>query len=309
MKRCTIIYNPNSGKSIKNNRLEEYKKIFIKNDYNPLFIKTEYSGHAKELAKTIEETDLLISMGGDGTFNEVVTGNLQRKKPLVMAHIPVGTTNDVGVMFGYGKDTKANLKMLLKGAIKEMDICTINNNPFVYVAGFGKFMQVPYATPRNRKKRLGYLAYLIEGLKDYFSPTKLYNLTYKVNGIEKTGLYSFVLISSANRIAGINNIYKDIKLDDNKFEVLFCNFRRRIDIIKTFSLLMTHDIQKVSGVEFYRTDNIEIDFEEMPKKSWCIDGEQLENNTKIYEIKNIRNVKVMIPTKNIEKIFINKKID
>ena len=40
-----------------------------------------------------------------------------------------------------------------------------------------------------------------------------------------------MLISNANRIAGINNFYRNIKLDDNKFEVI-CNFKRRIDIIK-----------------------------------------------------------------------------
>ena len=44
------------------------------------------------------------------------------------------------------------------------------------------------------KKRFGYLAYLFEGVKDYFRPIKSYNITYEVNGIRKTGYYSFILI-------------------------------------------------------------------------------------------------------------------
>ena len=42
-----------------------------------------------------------------------------------------------------------------------------------------------------------------------------------------------MLISNANRIAGINNFYKDIKLDDDQFEVLFVILKRRIDILRT----------------------------------------------------------------------------
>lgn len=306
MKNCTIIYNPNSGHVFKTKYLKEYKKILTKNGYNPKFIGTQYSGHAKEIVNHLEPTDLVISMGGDGTFNEVMSGNLERKKPLILAHIPVGTTNDVGVMFGYGKDIKKNLKLLLDGTIKGMDICMINGRPFVYVAGFGKFMQIPYNTPRTLKKKYGYLAYLLEGVKDFFNPTKMYDITYKVNGLEKRGLYSFMLISNANRIAGINNFYKDVKLDDDQFEVLFCNFKRRVDIIKTFTILMTTDIAKVSGVEFYKTNHLEIKFSDYPKKAWCIDGEKLDRAVLNYEIKNVRNVKIMMPKKNIEKIFVNK---
>lgn len=308
MKNCVVIYNPNSGHIFKTKNLKQYKKILKKYDYNPKFIGTEYRGHAKEIVSHIDKTDLVISMGGDGTFNEIMTGNLERKTPLVLAHIPVGTTNDIGVMFGYGKDIKKNIKLLLEGTIKEMDVCLINDKPFVYVAGFGKFMQIPYNTPRKLKKKYGYLAYLIEGIKDFISPTKLYNITYKINGIEKKGYYSFMLISNANRIAGINNFYKDVKLDDDQFEVLLCNFRRRVDIIKTFTLLMTTDIEKVSGIEFYKTNKMEIKFEDYPKKAWCVDGERLDRAVLKYEIKNVRNVKIMLPKKNIDKIFVNTSI-
>ena len=133
MKTCVLIYNPNSGHVFKTKYLKEYKDILIKNDYNPKFIATCYQGHAKEITSHLEKVDLVISMGGDGTFNEIITGNLERKEPLIISHLPVGTTNDIGVMFGYGKDIKNNLKLLLKGCIKEMDICLINNQPFVYV--------------------------------------------------------------------------------------------------------------------------------------------------------------------------------
>jgi len=305
LKSCTLIYNPNSGRSLKQRHLKTYKKILTKYGYTPKIIGTQYRGHAKEIVNHIDKTDLVISMGGDGTFNEIMAGNLERRERLILAHIPVGTTNDVGVMFGYGKDTKQNLIQLLNGVVKEMDIGIINGHPFVYVAGFGKFMQISYETPRKLKKTYGHLAYLIEGLKEIFRPTKLYKLKYKVDGVEKTGYYSFMLISNANRIAGINNFYKDIKLDDDKFEVLFCNVRKRTDIIKTISLVAITDISKLAGVEFYKTNKLEIEFDSYPKKAWCIDGEKLERAVLKYEIRNEQKVKIMMPKKNVAKNFIN----
>lgn len=307
MKKCVVLYNPNSGHVFNKKYLKEYKDLFLKYDYNPKFIGTEYAGHAKEIVSHIKQTDLLVSMGGDGTFNEVMSGNLSRKKPLIVSHIPVGTTNDIGVMFGYGNDIKKNIEMLLTGVVRGMDICIINDRPFVYVAGFGKFLQIPYETPRKLKKKFGYLGYILYGIKDFFSPIKLYDIKYKVNGIEKTGLYSMLLVSNANRIAGINNFYKNVKLNDDEFEVLFCTFKRRIDMIRIFAKLMATDASKVSGVEFYKTNRLEIEFDKYPKKAWCVDGEKLDRAVLKYQIVNKRNVQIMLPKKNISKIFIEEK--
>ena len=41
----------------------------------------------------------------------------------------------------------------------------------------------------------------------------------KVDGKEYEGSYSFIFISNSSRIAGQPDIYYDIKLDDNLFEV------------------------------------------------------------------------------------------
>lgn len=288
------------------NNLKTAKKIFPEYGYNLKIIPTEYAGHAKEIVSHIEECDLIVSVGGDGTFNEVVTGNMERNKRLLVANIPIGTTNDVGTMFGYGKNFETNLRQLLEGNVKNIDICTVNGRPFVYVAGLGKFINIAYDTPRYLKKKFGYLAYLYEGFKDFFRPIKSYKITYEVNGIKKTGYYSFILISNANRIAGINNFYKDVKLDDDMFEMLLCNFPTRRTIIKALRLLIENDPNNISGIEFYKTNEVNFKFEQYPKKAWCIDGEKLNRATKNFEIKTVNDFEVLMPTKNVKKLFLKK---
>lgn len=303
MKSCVLIYNPKSGRKFKIKYfIPQIKKILLKYNYEVEFIPTKYKGNAIELIENLDYKDLVISIGGDGTFNEIVTGNLKRDKRLLISHIPLGTTNDVGAMYGYNKNIINNLKMLLNGKVKEIDICTINNQPFVYCAGFGKFTSVSYKTKRELKAKFGYLAYIISALKEFNDKTKLYDIKYTIDDKVYKGKYSFVMISNANRIAGINNFYKDIKLDDNKFEVLFCNSSKKSDIAKGVYFMKTKDITKVPMFEFYKTDNIKIEVLKTGKNSWSLDGDEYKGGD-IFNIGITKNVKILLPNKNIKKLF------
>ena len=307
MKKSALIYNPNSGKGQMLRHLDEFKKILNENEYEVEFFKTEYSKHAIKVIESLnDDYDLVISAGGDGTFNEVVTGNFNRKKRLLLAHIPIGTTNDVGVMFGYGKDPVSNLKLLMNGEKHNIDICLINNHPVVYVAGIGAFLDIPYATPRELKKRIGYLAYLLYGIKSVFKKIPIYKLTYRVNDEEHRGNYSLMLITNANRVAGFNDFYKDVKLDDDAFEVLICNLPRQIDFVRAIYMLKTDRITQAPGVYYYRTNKLEIEFDTPIKSNWCIDGEMLEDQSKKFTITIDKNLKILMPSKNVDKLFVKK---
>lgn len=311
MKKAVMIVNPHSGKATfrKKNRLinlEIFRPIFEEYDYEVEFIKTKYPNHAREIVRELDYVDLVISVGGDGTYNEVMTGNFERDEKLVLSHLPYGTTNDVGAMFGLGKNIEKNLQLILSGQVCGIDICTINGKPFTYSAGFGKFMNVPYETSRKMKKTIGHLAYLVEGIRDFFQQkTPLYELTYEVNGERYHGLYSFSLLSNANRIAGFSNFYHNIKLNDKKFEVLFCNLTTKKDIVKSLIYLTTNDITKVPGFYFHKTDRLHITFHDKLKKPWCLDGEKFDSNISDYVVEIVQNVPIMIPKKVIPKLFVS----
>ena len=304
MKKCLVIYNPNSGKFRKDKKLPGFEKMLNNYGYECKIVLTEYKGHTIDIIKNAEHVDLVISIGGDGTFNEAVTGNFMRKDKLLLSHIPSGTTNDVSKMYGYTKNTLNNLKITLEGEKKRIDICLINDKPFVYSAGFGKFMNVPYETPRELKKKWGYLAYLSRGLKSYRSKTTPIDITYSVNGETYRGLFSFMIATSANRIAGINNFYKDVKLDDDRFEVLICNITSKKDIIKSLYFLTIYDATRVPGFYFYKTDKFKIKFNTPLKKPWCIDGEELDDIEEEYTITTTKEIDVLMPKKNIKNLFI-----
>ena len=306
MKKCVVIYNPNSGKLSNRNSIKKLYKLFENYGYETEIIYTEYAGHAKELTKKLKNVDLLLCAGGDGTLNEVISGNIERKKPLLLGHIPLGSVNDVAHMYGMTNNTEKNIVMLLNGVEKNIDVCLINGRPFVYVACLGALVNVSYATPRKLKEKYGRLAYILYGIKQLKQNLQFFNIKYTVDGKTYEKRYSFIFITNSNRVSGVNNIYDDVKLDDNKFEVLLCDINSKWDIFKALYHLKRKDVDKVKMFDYIKTDNIKIEFDKVPP-SWCIDGDEMTHNSSVFEIKINKDNNMLLPTKNIEKLFENNK--
>ena len=306
MKKCIVIYNPNSGHTLKKRMIPRYRTLIEKYDYRVQFIATQYAGHAKEIVQHIGFVDLVMSMGGDGTVNEIVYGNSLRKNQLILAHIPVGTTNDIGKMFGYADDIEKNIELCLKGEVRKIDIPTLNKRPFVYVGGFGKFLNIAYDTTREEKKKYGYLAYIFNGFKDFFKDTKMHEITYTVDGESHHISCSMMMICSATRVAGFDSFFKDVKLDDDQFEVFIVTASKRIDILGALGLSAIKGPKDVNNVIAFRTNNLKIKFKQRLKKNWCIDGEKLEIRSLTYNIENIHTIQMLVPKKNLKKLFVEK---
>ena len=281
MKKCVMIMNPESGKKRKISTYQEFYDLLRKYGYELDIIFTKAQGDGKKIIQGIDSSvDLVISAGGDGTLNEIVAGNLKRKKPLTIAPLPLGSTNDVGHMYGLTENVYRNLETLLKGKSKYIDICYINDTPFVYVACIGDYIDMAYATPRKLKKRYGKFAYILYGFKQF--------------------------LNKINKIAGQPDVYYDVKLDDNMFEVAIAKVNNKAEMLRMLVLLTTIDVKDIPGITYYRTDNLEIEFLNKPKTSWCIDGEEYKEKTKKFVFRVEQNMKMQVPKEKIKSLF-NKK--
>jgi diacylglycerol kinase (ATP) len=90
-------------------------------------VKTEHRGHAEELARAAAAAgrELVVSVGGDGTLNEVVNGVLDagggRAEDVAVGFIPQGTGGDFRRSMGFA-DTDACLRALASGATRRLDV-------------------------------------------------------------------------------------------------------------------------------------------------------------------------------------------
>ena len=304
MKKCVIIMNPESGKVKKLDSKKDFYDILRKHDYET---EIKYTKKAKDATRIVQELDdnidLVISAGGDGTLNEVVTGNMQRKKKLLLANLPMGTTNDVANMYGYTKSYEKNLEILLSGVKKKVDVCYINNRVFVYVACLGDYIDMTYNTPRRLKKRFGKLAYLMYALKKFRHKINNYDIKYKIDNKEYSGNYSFIFITNATRIAGMDDIYYDIKLDDNMFEIALASPKNKAELLKLAAQVLNRDIKNIPGITYYQTNNLEIEFLKKPKTSWCVDGEEFKMRGNKFKFRVDKSMKMLMPKENVKKLF------
>lgn len=302
MLKCVVIYNPNSGRLSNRNDVKKIYKILENYGYDTVIKYTEYKGHAKEMTKDLKDVDLLLCAGGDGTLNEVISGNIEREHPILLGHLPLGSVNDVAHMYGMSNNTINNIAMLLNGKEKNIDVCLINNNPFVYVACMGAYVDISYSTPRKLKEKYGKLAYVIYGIQQLKQNLQFYNVKYEVDGVEYKKRFSFIFITNSSRIGGVDNIYDDVKLNDNKFEVLMCDIKNKRDILKAVYNLKRKDMCEIKNFTYFKTDRIKLEFDEVPP-SWCIDGDELTHEQKTFEITINKDNNMLLPTKNIDKLF------
>ena len=296
--------NPESGKKHKITTYQDFYDILRKYGYDTEIIITKAAGDAEKIIQGIDKSvDLVISGGGDGTLNEIVSGNLKREKPLVIAPLPLGSTNDVGNMYGLDHSVYENLEIVLKGKAKKVDICYINEAPFVYVACLGDYIDMAYATPRSLKKKYGKIAYILYGMKQLRKKIHQYNIQYKIDGETHIGRYSFIFITNSSRIAGQPDVYYDVKLDDNMFEVALANVGSKKEMIRLLVLASTMDVKDIPGITYYQTNNFEIEFLDKPKTSWCIDGEEYKSDSNTFVFRVEKNMKMQVPRETVETYF------
>ncbi len=298
MKTCDIICNRHGGKGITDQMLTRIKNILKDYNYKINMNFTKGPKDATNIIKNIVATDLVISIGGDGTFGEVITGNVERENPLLLAHLPNGTTNDIGNIYGINKTMIQNLKNILDGKVMEIDVPTINDKPFIYVCGFGKFLDIPYLTPQKLKKRLGHMAYFICGAKDFFNKLKSYNVKCNIDGKTHKGKYTIFIISNSTSVAGFKNFYKRVDLNDGKVEVAMIYAKTRNELLPTLVQLALGGAESVKNSIKYKAEKIEIEFMDGNDKKWDVDGEKLDLDTNKYTIEVKHKINLLVPKNN-----------
>lgn len=115
-------------------------------------VTTEYKGHARALAKEIAEQGaecVIFSVGGDGTFNEVLNGAYQYPNAAVGC-IPYGSGNDFLRSFGTREDF-LDLTAQFVGRALEIDVIESENGVSAAICSVGLDAKIAYGIPKFRR--------------------------------------------------------------------------------------------------------------------------------------------------------------
>ncbi len=274
-KRLLLILNPISGKKIGKRHLAEVVEKFCRAGYIPTVFVTIDRGHARDLARAYGgQADLVVCLGGDGTFNEVVSGLLVGGHTTPVGYIPCGSTNDFASGIGLKKTVSAATDAILAGTPHAYDVGAFGDRYFTYVASFGIFTRTSYATPQNAKNTLGHLAYLLEGIKE-LSNIRPWHVRVEVDGTPVEGDYLFGAVCNATSVGGVLNLDASVvDMSDGRLELMLIKKPRNpVDLSECVLALAEQQydadmITFMSGSEFKVTADSAMD--------WTLDGERAD---------------------------------
>lgn len=124
-----VVVNPKASIGKAEKDWPEIKQILINEGIAFDFVVTEYQRHAIELVRdniTEKGYTKIISIGGDGTNNEVINGIFTQKRfpteQITMGIIPMGTGNDWRRTFGFNIDYQENVNVIKAGNLFRHDV-------------------------------------------------------------------------------------------------------------------------------------------------------------------------------------------
>lgn len=177
---------------------------------------------ALEAAKAAAEADeelYLYAAGGDGTFNEVLTGAMNYKKAAV-GLLPYGSGNDFLRSFGDRKEF-CDLEEQLRGGVKEIDLIKTQRGYAAAICSAGLDAKVAYGIPKFRHLPFcgGSMAYKLS-IIEVLLGKKAMNLHINIDGKEFERNCLLVAVCNGHAYGGGFMAAPESKLDDGILDVL-----------------------------------------------------------------------------------------
>lgn len=220
MKKAVFLYNTQAGKGRIAASAEAICAVFREAGYDICpqgidFAKNPFDGN--------EQIDLMVAAGGDGTMNYVVNSMKRKGLDIPLGVIPAGTANDFAGAVGMSKEPLAAARQIAGGAIERIDCGRVNDLYFVNIFSFGLFTTTSQRTPDERKHRIGKLAYIIEGMKEFASMHTV-PLEVVADG-ERFDLSSLIVLVFNGETAGGFRLARRSSIQDGIFDCILLERR------------------------------------------------------------------------------------
>jgi YegS/Rv2252/BmrU family lipid kinase len=271
-KEWLAIVNPNAGNGKGHKdwnliaELMKAEKLSIKAKF------TEAKGDAVRITQEAvkEGCRNIVTIGGDGTLNEVVNGVFTdtsfHPETISLALIPVGTGNDWGRMFGIPSDYEKAVKIISNGKKMLHDIGMMTyfegaeqkKRYFINIAGLG-FESVVVKRTNHQKDRGR------SGKAIYFYNLLMSLLSYKntpaeiiVDGEKRTADVFSINVGNGRYCGGGMRQTPDALPDDGLLDVTVINGIGKFEIIRSLKMLYDGTILSHPKIDGYKCKNLKV---------------------------------------------------
>jgi len=281
MKRMLFIMNPFAGQKKANKFLPEIIGIFNRAGYEVVAHMTEGQGDAARVVEQRAHTmDLIVCCGGDGTFNETVTGLIRSGADVPVGYIPAGSTNDFAASLKLSSNVLDAAQDIMVGQPVSYDVGKFGDRYFSYVASFGAFTRASYTTPQSIKNALGHTAYVLEGIQELSQIRKEHIRMELDDGVVEDD-FLFGAVSNSTSVGGILTLDpKQVDLGDGLFEILLIRAPKNLtELSECLLALQTQKYDNCAMITFRSTHKVKIFAN--PDMLWTLDGEREEGHEEV----------------------------
>lgn len=256
MLKYKIIVNPTSGRGTGEQAIPQIERMLNVYSLDFDLVRTERPWHAADLAQeaAIAGYDVVVSVGGDGTANEVLNGLMRAKVPPIPGHSPyegegkktcamgvlcVGRGND----FAYGMDIPIDLEVGCRALTQEhrrtIDVGRVVGGLYPEGRYFGNGVGIGFDAVVGfeavKMTRLtGFPSYIVAVLKTVFLYYKAPLTKIEYNGQTITQSSLMISIMNGRRMGGGFFMAPEGKTDDGLFDLCIA---REVSRARIFGLI------------------------------------------------------------------------
>ncbi|MDX9930702.1 MAG: diacylglycerol kinase family lipid kinase [Bacteroidales bacterium] len=266
------IVNPNAGNGKGKKDWTRISGIFSREN---IAIETRFTGSKGDAIDLTREAvgkgfRKIISVGGDGTLNEIVNGIFTQTEcpsnEIVVGMIPVGTGNDWGRMFGIPLVYEGAVAVIRENKRMPHDVGTITyysgegqeKRYFMNIAGLGFEAIVVKKTNKQKEKgrssKAIYLYNLLSSLVSYHKPAV--NIT--IDGLTTSCRAFSINVGNGRYCGGGMRQTPDAIPDDGLLDITVIKEMGRMEIIRSLRILYDGSILSHPKIDGYRSTNLKV---------------------------------------------------
>ena len=269
-----IIVNPQGGKGKSLKALTTVEEIFKNNNAQYVVHKTEYAGHATEIARELSKTPdtNIVVMGGDGSFHEVLCG-INNFDNVTLGLVACGSGNDFIKKSGHSTNVKEAVQTILNGKVGFVDYMELGKYRCLNVGGGGMDVDVllKYANCKTLKGKAAYYYSLFYTLLH----TRFHHLRITADGVTKDTSVFMIGVGNGGFIGGGIPICPNAIVDDGLLNVGYVSEMKKSKIIfRLFKFLKGKHVGTDWGGEYTAK---KVTIEALDDSRFELDGEIIED--------------------------------
>lgn len=260
--------------------------------------RTEGEGDAEKWAREAADAgfDIVLTSGGDGTVVEAMSGLIRSGNKIPVAQLPSGTASQIALALSISKDLEEALELLFDSPAKVVDIdvgyLPREDRYFALITGAGFDAQIIEQSPRGLKRRFGFLAYVMVGLKESLR-LKRSRIKLTLDGKTRRVHAHTAMVVNIGRIDNANiAVGPDIWHHDGVLNVVTIGSVGLRDNLKLAYKVLRRDYQADRDLRYFKAKKIKL--EAQPGLPTQIDGDELGETP--FEVEVVPNgVRVLVP--------------